>query len=197
VVRAFETPAFEGLAARFRAECADLAQTYRAHREQSRIPVKLPDGATVLLSPGEHNRLHKAVLEEFLPRFGRGADVLYVGDTDQKDLIIHEEYLSDLGIPVNRHDKLPDVVAYTPDLEWLFLIEAVTSHGPVTPKRMFELEEMLSTCTAGRVYVSAFPDMRTFRMFAEQIAWETEVWIADSPGHLLHFNGDRFLGPRR
>ncbi|MFS2517149.1 MULTISPECIES: BsuBI/PstI family type II restriction endonuclease [Parabacteroides] len=28
------------------------------------------------------------------------------------------------------------------------------------------------------------------------IAWETEVWIAENPGHMIHFNGDRFIGPR-
>jgi hypothetical protein len=28
-----------------------------------------------------------------------------------------------------------------------------------------------------------------------EIAWETEVWVADAPSHLIHFNGERFLGP--
>ena len=79
---------------------------------------------------------------------------------------------------------------------WLFLIEAVTSHGPVSSKRHFELEEMLKECLAARVYVSAFPDFATFKSFLTEIAWETEVWLAEIPGHLIHFNGDRFLGPR-
>jgi adenine-specific DNA-methyltransferase len=43
--------------------------------------------------------------------------------------------------------------------------------------------------------VTAFPDRVTFRKFAKDIAWETEVWIADNPDHMIHFNGDKFLGP--
>ena len=42
---------------------------------------------------------------------------------------------------------------------------------------------------------AAFPDRAEFRKNAADIAWETEVWIADNPDHMIHFNGDRFLGP--
>ena len=75
-------------------------------------------------------------------------------------------------------------------------MEAVTSHGPVTPKRVEELEDSLNNCTATRIYVSAFPDFRQFRRHLDNIAWETEVWVAEIPDHLIHFNGDKFLGPR-
>jgi hypothetical protein len=71
----------------------------------------------------------------------------------------------------------------------------VTSHGPVSPKRHAELEAVLSECSAGRVYVTAFMDFTTFKTYASEIVWESEVWIADFPDHLIHFNGDRFLGP--
>ncbi len=100
-----------------------------------------------------------------------------------------------MKIPAPSHEKLPDVVIYDEDRNWLFSIEAVTSHGPVSPKRHFELEEMLQECSAGRVYVTAFPDLLTFRDFLTDIAWETEVWIAEIPDHLAHFDGERFLGP--
>ncbi|WP_283240947.1 BsuBI/PstI family type II restriction endonuclease, partial [Vibrio parahaemolyticus] len=93
------------------------------------------------------------------------------------------------------HDKLPDVVVYDEKRQWLFLIEAVTSHGPVSPKRWLELEKALNGCSVGRVYVTAFPHRVEFRKNAADIAWETEVWIADNPDHMIHFNGDRFLGP--
>ena len=122
--------------------------------------------------------------------------MLYLGDTDHKSLHVEQEKLAALGIPDGKHDKLPDVVLYDEARGWLFLIEAVTSHGPVSPKRYKELEEMLSGCKAGRVYVSAFLDGKTFGRYAAEIAWETEVWIADAPEHMVHFNGDRFLGPR-
>jgi hypothetical protein len=45
------------------------------------------------------------------------------------------------------------------------------------------------------VYVSAFPNRKVFLKYIEAIAWETEVWIADAPSHMIHFNGARFLGP--
>ena len=96
----------------------------------------------------------------------------------------------------SEHDKLPDVELYDEKRQWLFLIEAVTSHGPMTPKRVVELGKMFARCKAGCIYVSAFPDFAEFRKHLKHIAWETEVWIAEIPDHLIHFNGDRFLGPR-
>lgn len=78
----------------------------------------------------------------------------------------------------------------------LFLIEAVTSHGPVSPKRLLELEAFLKDCKVGKVYVTAFPDMAEFKKHSGNIAWETEVWLMEVPDHMIHFNGDRFMGPR-
>lgn len=64
--------------------------------------------------------------------------------------------LRSLRIPEMNHGKLPDVVLYDRRRNWLFLIEAVTTHGPVSPKRHAELEAMLRRSTAGRIYVTAF-----------------------------------------
>jgi type II restriction enzyme len=61
---------------------------------------------------------------------------------------------------------------------------------------MMELDNMLSQCAAGKVYVSAFPDFAEFRKHMKEIAWETEVWIAEFPDHMIHYNGERFLGPK-
>ena len=136
-----------------------------------------------------------AIINDFAPRFAPGASVLYLGDTQNKTLHIDTATLERLGVPVTKHDKLPDVVLYLKAKKWLFLIEAVTSHGPVSPKRFNELEAALSDCAATRVYVSAFPDFAEFKRHIQNIAWETEVWIADIPDHMIHFNGDKFLGP--
>lgn len=130
------------------------------------------------------------------PRFAQGAKPLYLGDTAKKNLYVDVDGLAKLGIPITDHDKLPDVVLYDSKRKWLFLIEAVTSHGPMSPKRVFELQKMLKACKAGCVYVSAFPDSTEFKKHVKDIAWETEVWLADVPEHLIHFNGDRFFGPR-
>ncbi len=158
--------------------------------------MRLPDGAQFKLSPGKHNELQAAVVEEFAPRFAPGPALLYLGDTAKKDLYCDDEAMRNLGLAITEHDKLPDVVFYDADRDWLFFVEAVTSHGPVTPKRVVELAEMTATCKGGVVYVSAFPDFAEFRKHVREIALETEVWIAAFPDHLIHFNGDRFLGPR-
>ena len=134
-------------------------------------------------------------MEQLGPRFAPGASVLYVGDTALKHVVYEAEELRRIGVPITEHDKLPDAVFYQAGRNWLYLIEAVTSHGPVSPKRHRELENMLKDCTAERVYVTAFHTMHAFRKYAADIAWETEVWIAENPDHMIHFNGPKFLGP--
>jgi adenine-specific DNA-methyltransferase len=172
-----------------------LLEIYQKNRAQHKVPVRLTSGEEYHLSPGKHNQLQATIIEEFGPRFAPGAILLYLGDTENKTLILDKSGFESLGIPVPSPDKLPDVVLYDQVRNWLFLIEAVTSHGPVSPKRHLELEEALKGCSAGRVYVSAFPNFATFKNFLTEIAWETEVWLAELPSHLIHFNGDRFLGP--
>ena len=103
--------------------------------------------------------------------------------------------LANLGVPIDAHDKMSDVVAYDEKRNWLFLCEAVTSHGPVSSRRHIELEADLGECVASRIYVSAFPDFGEFKKHAEAIAWETEVWIAAVPDHILHFDGEPLMSP--
>jgi len=121
--------------------------------------------------------------------------LLYLGDTANKSLLIDESTFASLNIPLTAHNKLPDVILYVEQRAWLYLIEAVTSHGPVSPKRRLELGKIFAEVKAGLIYVSAFADFATFRSFLSEIAWETEVWISETPDHLIHFNGDRFMGP--
>ncbi len=137
------------------------------------------------------------MIEEFAPRFAPGARLLYLGDAANKILLYDTNALQRLGVPVDKHGKLPDIVLYSPNRKWLFLIEVVTSHGPVSPKRHRELETLLHKCPAGRVYVSVFPDFKEYLRHVRDIAWETEIWIAEAPDHLIHYNGDKFMGPRR
>ena len=195
-VRRYGTDGWDAAAARFRRERGVLAERYERDRERNLVPVTLPGGRELRLSPGRHNEVQRAVVEQFAPRFAPGARLLYLGDTARKDLLVEKAGLAELGIPITDHDKLPDVVLHDAARNWLFLIEAVTSHGPVSPKRVIELEKILSTCPAGAVYISAFPDFGEFRKHMKAIAWETEVWLCDTPNHMIHYDGDRFLGPR-
>jgi len=180
---------------RFKAAHGELARKYKKIRDSVKIPITLPDGTEALLSAGSHNELQRLIIKEFCERFARGAELIYLGDTADKRLFRDEETLERLRIPELNRDKLPDVVLYDAAREWVFLIEAVTSHGPVSPKRHAELELMFTECPAARIYVTAFPDFATFKKYAADLAWESEVWIADAPDHMIHFNGDKFLGP--
>jgi hypothetical protein len=195
VIKSYGTKKFSAEAAAFRESHGSLLAVYTARKRMHLVPVKLTDGRKLTLSPGKHNKVQAAVISDFAARFAPGATVLYLGDTAKKTLILEEDVLRKLCVPITKHDKLPDIILYDEVRQWLFFIEAVTSHGPVSPKRKLELEHELTECTAERIFVSAFPDFREFRKHIDNIAWETEVWIAENPDHMIHFNGDKFLGP--
>ncbi len=196
VIRTFGTNKWQSAVTKFKAEVGELKKRYIKDRDLTLIPLKLSDGTFIRLSPGKHNQVQAAVVNEFASRFAKGSMLLYLGDTAKKDLHMDSKMLKKLGIPIDQHSKLPDEVVYEPQKNWLYLIEAVTSHGPITPKSIVELEELLRDCPAGKVYVSAFPDFAEFKRHTSDLAWETEVWIMEHPDHMIHFYGDRFIGPR-
>ena len=172
-----------------------LRDKYAKERQMHRIPLTI-EGNEYYLSPGTHNEVQAAVVEEFAPRFAPGGKLLYIGDTENKDLYVKSAALATLNLPITEHSKLPDIVISDDNKGWLFLIEVVTSHGPVSAKRVVELEEFTKDCPYGIVYVTAFPNAKEFKKYVDDIAWETEVWLSDTPDHMIHFNGDRFIGPR-
>jgi BsuBI/PstI restriction endonuclease domain/BsuBI/PstI restriction endonuclease HTH domain len=195
-IKSFGTDDWAAGVARFLSRRTALIEMFQRRRSKRLIPVRFPDGKLVSLSPGAHNKLPKAIVEQFASRFAEDPRLLYLGDTARKSLYIHAETLKAFHFPITAHDKLPDVIIYDGRRDWIFLVEAVTSHGPMSQKRVLELEQILAGCPAGLIYVSAFPDMTEFRRHISEIAWDTEVWIAELPEHLIHYNGDRFLGPR-
>lgn len=196
VVQSFGTNDWKTVVERFECEVVTLREKYAAERDMHRIPLII-DGNEYYLSPGEHNELQAAVVEEFAPRFAPGGKLLYMGDTEDKDLYVNSSALETLHIPISEHSKLPDIVISDEKRGWLFLIEVVTSHGPMSAKRLVELEDFTKDCPYGIVYVTAFPDAKAFKKHIDEIAWETEVWLSDAPDHMIHFNGDRFIGPRK
>lgn len=172
-----------------------LKKMYARERDMRRIPVNLINGREIRLSPGGQNALVKKIIDDFCPLFTPGGHVIYVGDTQTKWAYFDSDALHVLGVEIEAHGKMPDVVVHYVEKNWLVLIEAVTSHGPVNPKRRQELKELFAKAKVGLVYVTAFLDRRTMMKYLDDISWETEVWIAESPTHLIHFNGERFLGP--
>lgn len=195
-IRTFGTKNWPAAKSEFLELKGSLAEKYATAREHEMVPVTLADGRLFHLSPGKHNEVQAAIVEQFASRFAPGSVVLYMGDTTDKELVSAKPVMKKLGIPLTQHDKMPDIVLWDQKRNWLFLVEAVTSHGPMSPKRLHELKTMLKNCSAGLVFVSAFPNMAEFKKHLANIAWDTEVWLADVPEHMLHFNGDRFMGPR-
>jgi hypothetical protein len=181
--------------AKYLVERPGLEAEYAAARDRARIPVALPDGSVVQLTPGGQNKLLRAVLEEFCARWTGEGRVLYIGDAGRDDPIFEEKALEELGVKLDKHGKLPDLIVHLPKKRWLVLLEAVSSQGPIDAKRKAELERLFGDSKAGLVYVTCFPNRTTMRRFLPKLAWETEAWCADAPEHLIHFNGERFLGP--
>jgi type II restriction enzyme len=172
-----------------------LKRLYAREREMQRIPIVLAPGKEIQLSAGEHNLLVKKIIDDFCPQFTPGGKVIYVGDTQKKWAYFDSDELKKFGVHIEEHGKMPDIVVYHTRKNWLVLIEAVTSHGPVNPKRREELKKLFEASSVGLIYVTAFLDRHAMVKYLDDISWETEVWIAESPTHLIHFNGERFLGP--
>lgn len=195
LLRTFGTRTWDSQLTAYSSEQEGLAARYAQERELQRIPVTIADDKVIHISPGEHSLLIKAVVEEFAARFVPGGRLVYVGDTGDKLGYFDEKLLTDLGVRVDHHGKMPDIVLYYPERDWLLLVESVTSHGPVDGKRHDELMALFKGAIPGIVYVTAFPSRAVMARYLGDIAWETEVWIADAPTHLIHFDGVRFLGP--
>ncbi len=172
-----------------------LSEILERKRNIEKISVTLPGDKIIELSKGDHNQLQREIIEEFLPRFGKGTEVLYIGDTLKKILHIEKEKLASLNFFKLSHEELPDIIAYNKKKNWLYLIEAVHSSGTISELRLLELKKLLKKCTAELIFVTAFISSSEFRKWLPEIAWETEVWTADKPDHLVHFNGDKFMGP--
>lgn len=195
LLKTFGSRSWSGQLTKYLKVNSSLTKRYAKERDMAHVPVKLAAGRRIRLSPGSHNELIKAIVEQFVPRFIPNGVLIYVGDTGDKWGYFDAPGLSKLGVMVDEHGKMPDVVVYHKSKKWMVLIESVTSHGPMDSKRHQELAALFSASKAGLVYVTAFPTRSIMTRYLADLAWETEVWVADSPTHMIHFNGSRFLGP--
>ena len=195
IVRAFGQVGWAVIASKFMEGRTPMLDLIAAKQSVSLAPLILPDGSELKLGPGQHNVLQRAVIEQFRPRFALDSDVLYLGDAENRTIVSNQQKLNDLGLVIDTSGSLPDIVLLDENRGWVFFIEAVHSFGPISPARLVALESLCTKCKLPLVFVTAFLDRNAFRKFAPDIAWETEVWIAQEPDHMIHFNGDRFFGP--
>ena len=195
LLKTYGTPLWDEKLKKYLASIETLAKRYAQAREMERIPLVLPDGQKITLSPGGQNVLVEQIIKEFCPRFTPGGTPIYIGDTDEKWAYYNKEALLALAVEIEEHGKMPDVVIHHIQKDWLLLIEAVTSHGPVSPKRHNELKELFRNSSTGLVFVTTFLTRKDMARYLSDISWETEVWVAEAPDHMVHFNGEHFLGP--
>lgn len=195
VIRTYQSIAWQESLGRFLKYHEMLVDIYASKKNMTMMPLHIND-AVLQFSAGKHNELQKAIIEEFAPRFAPNSECLYVGDTIKKDLVNNVDKLSELGVEITLHDKMPDVILYREDKNWIYFIESVTSVGAMDPKRILEILEMTKNVVAGKIFITAFLDFKTYKKFSEILAWETEVWIAEMPEHMIHLNGNKFMGPR-
>ena len=195
VIKAYGSRDWTGKLSAFKSMASTLTVQYAKERLMDMVKVKIRKDLQVSLSPGKHNELIRAIIEDMAPRFIPGSTLVYIGDTGEKWGFFDDALSARLGFSVEVHGKMPDVILWQEEKNWLVLVESVTSHGPVDSKRYIELSELFSSVHADKVFISAFPDKRTFARFVSDVAWETEVWVSDNPTHMVHFNGDKFIGP--
>ena len=160
-----------------------------------KLPIQLLGNNTLEISPRKSSYLKKAIIEKFLPRYATGCEVLYIRDTANKILHIEEEKLKELKFSLLANEDLPDIIAYNKKKNWIYLIVAVCSFEPMTEMRVFELKKMLKDCPAFLIFISTFISKNECKKWLLDIAWETEVWTADNPDHVIHLNGGKFFGP--
>ncbi len=195
LIRSFGTRRWSHNLAEYKKSHKSLQEEYSMRRTMNKIPLRMPDGTTLKLSPGGQNVLVRKICCDFGSRFVPGGTALLVGDTARKSGYHDRSGLQKLGITIKPHGKIPDVIIHDTKNDWLIVVEAVTSHGPIDPTRRQELQKLFAHSTVGIVYVTAFLNKEAMLKYFKHISWETDVWIADEPDHMIHFDGERFLGP--
>ncbi|MEH2067822.1 MAG: BsuBI/PstI family type II restriction endonuclease [Nostoc sp.] len=194
LLRTYGTEEWKKSIRTYLASIKTLKKQYAQEREMSRIPVLIAREIKTL-SPGGQNILIEKIINDFAPRFTPGGKLIYVGDTDEKFAHFDEVALTDLGVNIDSHGKMPDVIIHLTTNNWLVLIEAVTSHGPINPKRKNDLESLFRSVKIPLVMVTTFLSRKAMVEYLAEIAWETDVWVAEDVTHLIHFYGEHLLQP--
>lgn len=195
VLHAVGTDGYERRLDEFLGSIETWRQRQAEIRAMNKVPVELPDGTGVTLSAGGQNVLIKDMVEEFCPRYAPGGQVLYIDDTDHSRRTQQEALMASIGIGLPERGKAPDLIVWMADKEWLFLMEACSTHGPIDVTRKHELIDLFAPQKSKLVFVSCFPSRTVMRQYLADLAWETEAWCASDPDHIIHLDGERFMGP--
>ncbi len=157
-------------------------QGWRQQRSRTEVPVEVGQTQPYFLSPGAHSRLAAEVVEVYAPTFLTRPRVVYLGDTRHKEGYQNRDLMRELNLPLQVTANLPDVILLCEAARRLVVAEVVASSGPISAARLAQLEMLVQQSAAlgyGPRYMTAFPSRRVFRRFVEEIAWGTDVWIAN------------------
>lgn len=168
-------------------------------RELTKGHVVLPDGETILqISEKGQGLIIKAIIEEFLPLYAPDCEVLYISDSAGDIFLIdatNKKLLSQIQEAVSKSSASPDLIAWMPKNNWLYVCEACSSGGPINEARREILLEMLESTGCGLIFTTCFSSRIAMKKWLPELAWETEAWCAEDPTHMIHLDGERFLGP--
>lgn len=166
---------------------------------EGEVSVTLPNRSVRRLAQGPSSVLIKAVVEEFLPRFLYAPAVVLLSESRTKIVVQEKALIEALGLRIETDRLLPDLIALDTQLgrELLLFVEVVATDGPVTPSRKKALEAMAEEAhfTADKLaFVTVYLDRdhATFRKTFGSLAWNTLVWLASEPEHIILLR-DRLL----
>jgi hypothetical protein len=131
-------------------------------------------------------------VQVYAPTFLKAPQVVYVGDTRHKGGYQNRDLMRELNLPIQVTASLPDVILLCEAERWLVVVEVVASSGPVSEARLVQLRQLIQqplTLGYRSRYITAFPSRRVFRRFVEEIAWGTQVWIANEAEQVIAFGG--------
>lgn len=134
----------------------------------------------LILSPGDHNIIEKFIVEDIFPKIAPNFQLVYIGDTKSKNLFIDYDICKTIGLTIDVHTKIPDVIGYDDTTKTIILFEAVASSGPIDDLRKKELLEIFQHWTGKLIFGTAFLSSKLFQSFSTTIACGTTAYIIES-----------------
>jgi hypothetical protein len=135
------------------------------------------------------NRVLRAVLKKFQPRFVPHGRVVWGGTVSDETLQGPRRRFSALGLCWPPSPEIPDVVIHDRTRRWLVLVDVAGRRGQLTAKRCESLKQMFHGSGLQLVLVNAFVSRRELQEFFIDCPWWTSAWFADEPEHMIHFDG--------
>ena len=197
LLRTYGTEQWEENLADYKATHISYAEYLKQTKTVEREYIAEYEGINISLKKSAHNKLQVNILESLIPLICKEKpELLYIGDATNRDLWQKNERLEELGIHIfSQSGNLPDIIVYDRCAKRIIFIEAYHSTGPFTIDRVNDIKA-LCKCEEGTeaAFITAFDSTAKMLKNYKDVAWDTDMWSADEPTHLVHKNGDKFIG---